>query len=107
MKVALVGTCPSSRMLAPYSDTTWEIWACSPDNAFGRLPRVNAWFEIHGDLLWLESAEWGAPQYIKWLNDQPFPVYAVDQIALPNSTPLPKDDLVKTFGAYFFTSTFA
>lgn len=107
MKVALVGTCPSSRLLAPYSDSSWEIWACSPDNAFGRLPRVSAWFELHGDLLWPESAEWGAPQYLKWLNEQDFPIYAIDKQAIRAALPFPKDQLLAKFGAFFFTSTFA
>lgn len=107
MKVALVGTCPSSKMLAPYKDPSWEIWACSPDNAFGRIPRVSAWFEIHGDLAWPESAEWGAPKYVEWLNQQSFPIYAIDKSVIHNAIPFPKDKMVDTFGKFFFTSTFA
>ena len=30
LKIALVGTAPSSRMLAPYNDPSWKIWGCSP-----------------------------------------------------------------------------
>jgi hypothetical protein len=107
MKVALVGTCPSSKMLAPYNDESWDIWACSPDNAFGRIPRVSAWFEIHGDLAWPESAEWGAPKYVAWLNQQDFPIYAIDQSVIHNSVSFPKNKMLETFGSYFFTSTFA
>jgi hypothetical protein len=106
MKVALVGTCPSSKMLAPYNDPSWEIWACSPDNAFGRIPRASAWFEIHGDLAWPESAEWGAPKYVEWLNQQTFPIYAIDRSVIHNAIPFPKDKMVETFGSFFFTSTF-
>jgi hypothetical protein len=94
-------------MLAPYKDESWQIWACSPDNAFGRLPRVSAWFEIHGDLTWPESAKWGAPAYIEWLNRQEFPIFAIDNSVIHNATPLPKDVLLGKFGRYFFTSTFA
>lgn len=107
MKVALVGTCPSSKMFAPYKDQSWDIWACSPDNAFGRIPRVSAWFEIHGDLAWPESAEWGAPKYVEWLNQQSFPIYAIDQSVIRNAIPFPIEKIVNTFGRYFFTSTFA
>lgn len=107
MKIALVGTCPSSRMLAPYKDHSWDIWACSPDNGYGRLPRVSAWFELHGDLAWGESAEWGAPRYVAWLNEQSFPVWAIDKSIIKNASVFPKDMLVKKFGYYFFTSTFA
>jgi hypothetical protein len=107
LKVALVGTCPSSRLLAPYEDSSWEIWACSPGNAFGFLPRVTKWFEIHGDLLWPESAEWGAPKYIEWLKQQDFPIYAIDNSVFPNAVRFPKDEVLAKFGRYFFTSTFA
>lgn len=107
MKIALVGTCPSSRMLAPYDDESWEIWACSPDNAYGRLPRVSEWFEIHGDLAWPESAEWGAPSYVRWLNDQTFPVWAIDDSVIKKAKAFPKEMLLDKFGYYFFTSTFA
>lgn len=107
MKIALVGTCPSSRMLAPYADKSWEIWACSPDNAYGRLPRISAWFEIHGDLLWPESSEWGAPRYVEWLNSQNFKIYAIDNSAIKNAEEFPKDKMLEKFGYYFFTSTFS
>jgi len=107
LKVALVGTCPSSRMLAPYDDQSWEIWACSPDNAYGRLPRVTKWFEIHGDLTWPESDEWGASKYVGWLNEQQFPIYAIDQSVIKKALTFPKDELLRKFGHFFFTSTFS
>ena len=39
LKVALIGTAPSSRMLAPFNDPSWTIWACSPGNQ-NILPRA-------------------------------------------------------------------
>jgi len=45
MKIAVMGSAPSSRQLAPFSDLNWEIWCCSPPNY--DLPRIDAWFEIH------------------------------------------------------------
>jgi hypothetical protein len=105
MKIALVGSCPSSRMLAPYDDPDWEIWACSTDNA-GKLPRVDAWFEIHGDLGWENPAQWEAG-YIAWLNDQPFKLYAQLPEIFPKAEIFPKEEMVKLFGPYWFTSTFA
>lgn len=107
MKVALIGTCPSSRMLAPFSNGDWEIWACSPGNAFGILPRVTRWFEIHGDLGWKESGEWGASKYVDWLNDQDFPVYAQSQDYIKRAKPYPLDEMIAKHSLYFFTSTFA
>jgi hypothetical protein len=105
LKVALIGTAPSSRMLAPFNDPTWEIWVCSPGNQ-GAMPRINRWFEIHGNLLWPENKHYGEP-YINWLKQQPFPIYMQNQELVPNATPFPKDAMVKRFGRDFFTSSFA
>src|SRR5580698_10373126 len=48
LKVAMIGTAPSSRMLAPFNDPSWKIWACSPGN-MNTLPRVDVWFELHSN----------------------------------------------------------
>lgn len=105
LKIALVGTAPSSRLLAPYNDPSWKIWGCSPGN-MNVLPRVDAWFEIHGSLLWPENRHYGEP-YINWLRQLKIPVYMQDQRYMPNAAPLPKDELVKEFGPYYFTSSFS
>jgi hypothetical protein len=105
LKVALIGTAPSSRMLAPYSDPTWKIWACSPGN-MNMLPRVDLWFELHSNLLWPEHENYGRP-YIEWLKNQQFPVYMQDQTQVPRAIVFPKDELVAEFGDDFFTSSFS
>jgi hypothetical protein len=105
LKVALIGTAPSSRMLAPYNDPSWQIWGCSPGN-MNILPRVNLWFELHSNLLWPEHENYGRP-YIEWLKVQSFPVYMQDQSLVPRATVFPKDELVAEFGDDFFTSSFA
>jgi hypothetical protein len=105
LKVALIGTAPSSRMLAPYNDPSWKIWACSPGNQ-NTLPRVDVWFELHSNLLWPQNESYGRP-YIEWLKVQPFPVYMQDQTLVPRATVFPKDYLVAKFGDEFFTSSFA
>jgi hypothetical protein len=105
LKVALIGTAPSSRMLAPYNDPSWQIWGCSPGN-MNTLPRVNLWFELHSNLLWPEHESYGRP-YIEWLKQQTFPIYMQDQSLVPNATTFPKDEMVEMFGDDFFTSSFA
>ena len=105
LKVALIGTAPSSRLLAPYNDPSWEIWACSPGN-MNSLPRVTKWFELHANLLWPEYISYGAP-YIEWLKQQKFPVYMQSQEWVPNAITFPKDKMVEIFGKDFFTSSFA
>jgi hypothetical protein len=92
-------------MLAPYEDPEWQIWACSTDNA-GKLPRVDAWFEIHGDLGWENPPAWEAG-YIAWLNDQDFDLYVQLLDLFPKGIKYPKEEIVKRFGPYWFTSTFA
>jgi len=103
LKIAILGTAPSSKMLAPYNDPTWQIWSCSPGNQ--DIPRWDVWFEIHSNLLWPECASYGAP-YVEWLKKQTKPIYMQDNGLVPNATRLPIEDLVKDFGRYFFTSSF-
>src|SRR5215472_7823700 len=104
-KVAIIGTQPSSRMLAPFADTEWTIWGTSPGNQ-NILPRVDAWFEMHCNLLWPQYKHYGEP-YIKWLNEVKFPVVAQDQKLVKNAISYPLRKMLKRFGPYFFTSTFA
>lgn len=75
-RIAILGTVSSHRILAPFQDPEWEIWACSPGNAYGAVPKVDRWFELHGvtDMKNPMNAEW-VPNYFKWLNEQKFPVY--------------------------------
>lgn len=106
-KVAIIGTAPSSRLQAPYSDPSWVIWGTSPGNGNGQLPRADAWIEIHSNLMWPENKHYGEP-YLKWLNEQTFPVVAQTEYLLPRGTiRYPKREMIKKFGPYFFTSTFA
>lgn len=105
LKVAIIGTAPSSRDLAPFADHSWQIWACSPGN-MGILPRTDLWFEVHSNLMWPENQKYGVP-YIEWLKKQSFPIYMQDNSLVPNAMPLPIQELVKEFGKFFFTSSFA
>ena len=102
MKIALVGTCPSSRMLAMNLPSDWKIWACSPGN--DDLPRIDVWFELHND--WDHPCEnpsqWGP--YFAWINSNRFPVYAQDTRLIPRAKIFPAAELVKEFGDYFFNS---
>ncbi len=104
LKIALLGTAPSSRSLAPFNDPDWQIWSCSPGNM--DIPRADVWFEIHSNLLWPECESYGRP-YVEWLKNQTFPIYMQDQRLVPNATRLPIEELVNEFGKYFFTSSFA
>ena len=106
MKVAMIGTAPSSRGLAPYQDSSWKIWACSQGN-MGQLPRVDAWFEIHaiGDMTGEENRAWSMPYYA-WLRTQQFPVYMQEKNDLvPQAIVFPRNLMLKEFGRNWFSSS--
>jgi hypothetical protein len=105
-KIALVGACPSSQMLAPFDDPDWEIWSCGP-NVLNKIPRVDVAFEIHADLAWQYQMEFEAA-YIPWLQQQNFKKFYVQRTDLfPKGIRYPKEEMVQEFGPYWFTSTFA
>jgi hypothetical protein len=105
LKVALIGTAPSSRLLAPFNDPSWTIWCCSPGNQ-NVIPRVDAWFELHGNLMWPENKHYGEP-YINWMKTLNIPLYMQDNSVIPNALSFPYKEMVAEFGDGFFTSSFA
>lgn len=100
-KIAIVGTCPSSCALALELPDDWELWVCSAGNE--GYPRVDAWFELHGDLDF--SWERGRfAKHIEWVNAQDFPLYAQRLDLFPRAMEFPIEDVCKAFGVSFFTS---
>ena len=79
--IAILGSNPNTVGLAPYGDSSWLIYACSPDNSphgpgkhARTLPRVDQFFELH---LPIEdvSRPFGYLQYLTtlpvvWMRDQ-------------------------------------
>ncbi len=112
-KVALVGTSPTSRHMAPVDDPTWDIWGCSIGNSgyTGRdvLKRVTAWFEMHSiaDMLGMERRD-VTLKYYNWLKEQTFPVIMQEQNDLvPAAQVYPLEMMIAKFGKNWWTSTFA
>ena len=108
MKIAIVGTSPSSTLLAPYNDESWTIWACSQGN-MGKLPRVSAWFELHSvnDLTGVENRGWSL-NYFAWLKAQSFPVYMQEKNEyVPGAIVYPMRKMLDTYGHNWFTSSIA
>jgi len=112
MKIALVGTAPASRDLAPYSDPSWEIWGCSGGNV-NVLPRVNIWFELHAldEMNAPENKGMSEPFY-KWLREKSdagtFQVVMQEFNPLvPKAIPFPRDEMIARFGHDWFTSSVA
>jgi hypothetical protein len=101
-RIAIVGGHSGTRGKAPFGDPGWTIWSCSYRN-MGRLPRVDAWFELHR----LEPGI--LPEdYIDWLAALEAQVYLQAADArFPRAAVYPSDAMVERFGRLFFTSTVA
>ncbi|HVM96145.1 MAG TPA: hypothetical protein VMT89_07135 [Candidatus Acidoferrales bacterium] len=115
MKVCLLGTAPGSRLIAPYEDQSYEIWACSAGNSQSQaVPRVTKWFELHAlcDMLGAENKQWSVP-YFNWLRNQQFPIYMQEKNdVVPQAIVFPYKMLTERFGpnkkkglACWFTSS--
>lgn len=119
LKVAIIGTAPSTRDMAPFDDPSWQIWACSAGN-MNQLKRVNCWFEMHAvsEMMAPWNREIAVPlyAYLKEHSDAGhFQVIMLDAgsesggpiTQVPKAIPYPKDAMVAMFGRNWFTSTVA
>lgn len=110
MKIALIGSAPSSVRLAPYADPSWTIWGCSP-GAYGMAPRSDAWFELHR---WEPQVPgkpgtgqpWFSPEYVEFLVRHPC-VYVADPAPpeVPNAHVYPVEAMINRYGPFFMTSS--
>lgn len=111
MKIALVGSAPSSITKAPYSDPSWQIWGCSP-GVYATAPRADEWFELHrwepGEIGKPQTQKpWFTPEYVAWMAKKPL-VWMYEPVPeIPGSRALPYQDLIDRYGSYFFTSSIA
>ena len=123
MKIALLGSAPSSVQLAPYWDQSykdflqgkeqvapplehgnerWDIWGCSP-GAAGQVGRATRWFEVHR---WEPGKDWFQPGYIEFLTKFKGPVYTGKPIPeIPNHRVYPIEAIEAEFSSYFLTSS--
>lgn len=104
LKIALIGSAPSSVRLAPYHDPSWKIWGCSP-GVYGIAPRVDMWWELHR---FEPGQPWFSPEYCQWMSKLNVPVMMAEvRPEIPTSCALPHEALVAKYGPYFFTSSLA
>lgn len=105
LKVALIGSAPSSIRQAPYSDPSWSVWGCSP-GAYGVIPkgRSNVWWELH---VYEPGQPWFSPEYCQFLRDHPKVMVAQKRAEIPNGEELPVQYLINKYSPYFFTSSIA
>jgi len=111
MKIALLGSAPSSVKLAPFVDPTWQIWGCSP-GLYPLARRLDEWFELHR---WEppvlgrhdQQVPWFTPEYVGWMVGLPV-VWMVKKVPeIPGAREIPWQALVDRYGPYFFTSSLA
>jgi len=108
-KIAIIGTAPSTRDLAPYDDPTWEIWSLSNRVVTDQIKRWDRHFELHPLSQFERDPE--ARPYIDWMHrqDDGKPIYLQSSEQYPGikvAVQFPYEPLVEKFGRYF-TSTIA
>lgn len=105
LKIAIVGSAPSSIKQAPYQDPSWSVWGCSP-GAYGVIPsgRSDVWWELH---VYEPGQQWFSPEYCQFLNAHKKVMVAEHVPQIPNGKVLPVKELVAKYGPYFFTSSVA
>lgn len=111
LKIACIGSAPSSVKLAPFSDPTWKIFGCSP-GVMQYARRVHAWMEIHrwepGIVGQPETQkQWFSPEYVAWMAKLPCVFMKRPVPEIPNSVALPEEALVNRYGNIWFTSSIA
>jgi hypothetical protein len=102
MKIALMGSAPSSINLLPFGNKEWKVWGCSP-GALIHGDKAIVWFEIHR---YEPGQPWFSEGYCNFLKNFNGPVYMAQKVPdIPNCVPLPVDALVKKYSPYWFNST--
>jgi len=123
MRIALLGSAPSSVGLAPFKDKSfaefaggkvpmyppspyiseeWEIWGCSP-GAFAQVQRADVWFEVHR---WEPGQTWFSPEYCEFLKHFPGKVYTGRAVPdIKNHVVYPIARVEEEFSPYFLTSS--
>lgn len=89
-KIAILGSAPSSMNLAPFGDSSWTIWGCSP-GLFPFAKRVDAWFEVHR---WESLKPRVTIDYLTFMRNLKCPIYMIRPVdELPNSVEYPIDNV--------------
>ena len=126
MKIAILGSAPSSLPRAPFKNEEYrawiqgrtdklmkahghipgdfDIWGCSP-GCWANIPRATRWFEVHR---WEPDAPWFGPEYLQFLQNFKGRVYTGATVPdLPSHVVYPIDRMEEKFSSYFMTSSVA
>lgn len=127
MKIAVLGSAPSSIQRAPFKNSAydefvegrsremmirahgqvpgdWDIWGCSPA-CWAVIPRATRWFEVHR---WEPNEPWFGPEYTDFLVNFKGPIYTGGAVPeIQNHVLYPIDRMEEKFSSYFMTSSLA
>ncbi len=105
MKIAVLGSHPTTKYQAPFDNPDWKIWACSPHNfEHGELPRVDEWFEVHQPAFCENTRTKPYHDYVRSLK---IPVWARDMTEHPKAQEYPEQEMKEKYGPHHFTSSIA
>jgi len=91
LKIAVVGFASNSRDLAPFKDTSWQIWGLN--NLWQYIPRFDAWWEVH-DPAQIEQLY--GPEYVKFLKELKKPLFMQKHYdEYPSSIEIPRKELAE------------
>lgn len=106
MKIAIVCGAPSTEMLAPFDDTSWEIWCLGNrlNKYLDAHKRITRAFEIHDNL-----AEHNDPiRYAAWLTSHNIPLIVGEKFPLTDNAHVSVFDYKKSedlYGSLYLTSS--
>lgn len=106
--LAIVGSDPNSRHLAPYDDPSIDIWVFNEAGNHPWCKRWSAVFQMHDPNIY-KGTNTKDPNHWEWLQqDHRRPIYmqTVDPL-VPNSVRYPIEAAERLAGAEMFTTTFA
>lgn len=106
MKLAIVGSGPESRELAPYNDPSWDIWVFNEATLSDWCIRYTASFQMHTPEFYA-AHNVKQPAYWGWLQEKHgTPVYMQTHDArVPDCRVYPLEDVIRLAGAKYLTST--
>lgn len=107
-KLAIVGSDPASRHLAPFEDTAFDIWVFNEAANHEWCKRWTAVFQMHDPNIYT-GHNTKDPKHWEWLQQcRKKPIYMQDIDPLvPDGIRYPIEDALKLAGAEMFTTTFA
>ena len=101
LKVAIVGTAPSTCHKAPYNNESWQIWSLGANAAAGA--RFDRWFEMHTKEVLLNCGSW-EPMGKFFLEAGEKLILAHPMPEFPKAQIYPIAFIKSQFGTYFTSS---